>query len=95
MKLIDNRQKEQIQLRAEKTRFTKRLFYSKGKGKAALPPTTPPAAKETEREKAPAAKVEPYHAQTKVGRNDPCPCGSKKKYKKCCLLKSESPPNAV
>ncbi|MEK4131233.1 HEAT repeat domain-containing protein [Solibacillus sp. FSL W8-0474] len=21
---------------------------------------------------------------TKVGRNDPCPCGSKKKYKKCC-----------
>jgi hypothetical protein len=23
-------------------------------------------------------------AQTKVGRNDPCPCGSGKKYKKCC-----------
>ncbi|HET6383979.1 MAG TPA: SEC-C metal-binding domain-containing protein [Armatimonadota bacterium] len=22
----------------------------------------------------------------KVGRNDPCPCGSGKKYKKCCLL---------
>lgn len=22
---------------------------------------------------------------TKVGRNDPCPCGSGKKYKKCCL----------
>ncbi|QHE54378.1 hypothetical protein GS400_17235 [Pontibacillus sp. HMF3514] len=21
---------------------------------------------------------------TKVGRNDPCPCGSEKKYKKCC-----------
>lgn len=21
----------------------------------------------------------------KVGRNDPCPCGSRKKYKKCCL----------
>jgi len=20
-----------------------------------------------------------------VGRNDPCPCGSGKKYKKCCL----------
>ena len=20
----------------------------------------------------------------KVGRNDPCPCGSGKKYKKCC-----------
>ena len=25
----------------------------------------------------------------KVGRNDPCPCGSGKKYKKCCLIKSE------
>ena len=30
----------------------------------------------------------PTHAQRtgpKVGRNDPCPCGSGKKYKKCCL----------
>ncbi len=26
----------------------------------------------------------------KVGRNDPCPCGSGKKYKKCCLLKEEA-----
>jgi SEC-C motif-containing protein len=24
----------------------------------------------------------------KVGRNDPCPCGSGKKYKQCCLLKA-------
>ncbi len=24
-----------------------------------------------------------------VGRNDPCPCGSGKKYKKCCLKKDE------
>jgi preprotein translocase subunit SecA len=23
----------------------------------------------------------------KVGRNDPCPCGSGKKYKRCCLMK--------
>ena len=26
----------------------------------------------------------PYIAASKVGRNDPCPCGSGKKYKKCC-----------
>ncbi len=26
----------------------------------------------------------------KVGRNDPCPCGSGKKYKKCCLAKEEA-----
>jgi len=25
---------------------------------------------------------------TNVGRNDPCPCGSGKKFKKCCLKKS-------
>jgi len=25
----------------------------------------------------------------KVGRNDPCPCGSGKKYKKCCMPKDE------
>ena len=24
-------------------------------------------------------------SEVKVGRNDPCPCGSGKKYKKCCL----------
>jgi SEC-C motif-containing protein len=26
-------------------------------------------------------------ASTQVGRNDPCPCGSGKKYKKCCAAK--------
>ena len=27
--------------------------------------------------------------ENKVGRNDPCPCGSGKKYKKCCGLKEQ------
>ena len=36
-------------------------------------------------EKAPeTVHVEPVRATPKVGRNDPCPCGSGKKYKKCC-----------
>ena len=26
----------------------------------------------------------PVHVEKKVGRNDPCPCGSGKKYKNCC-----------
>lgn len=26
----------------------------------------------------------------KIGRNDPCPCGTGKKYKKCCLAKDEA-----
>ena len=29
-------------------------------------------------------KPEPIRAARRVGRNDPCPCGSGKKYKKCC-----------
>ncbi len=38
-------------------------------------------------------QVEKQHtvkrSQKKVGRNDPCPCGSGKKYKKCCYPKYE------
>jgi preprotein translocase subunit SecA len=26
----------------------------------------------------------PVRREKKVGRNEPCPCGSGKKYKKCC-----------
>ena len=29
-------------------------------------------------------KVDPIEADKVTGRNDPCPCGSGKKYKKCC-----------
>lgn len=29
-------------------------------------------------------RSEPFTAGTRVGRNDQCPCGSGKKYKKCC-----------
>lgn len=28
--------------------------------------------------------IEPVRVEIKVGRNEPCPCGSGKKYKKCC-----------
>jgi preprotein translocase subunit SecA len=31
-----------------------------------------------------AGKREPVRVEAAVGRNDPCPCGSGKKYKKCC-----------
>ena len=38
----------------------------------------------------PTAKGPGVKKQIKVGPNEPCPCGSGKKYKKCCALKSES-----
>ncbi|MGB2984925.1 MAG: SEC-C metal-binding domain-containing protein [Phycisphaerae bacterium] len=32
--------------------------------------------------------IEPIHADAKPKRNDPCPCGSGKKYKHCCGKKA-------
>jgi preprotein translocase subunit SecA len=37
----------------------------------------------TNRDEAPHV-ARPVRAEAKVGRNDPCPCGSGRKYKKCC-----------
>ena len=30
-----------------------------------------------------------FRNEKKIGRNDPCPCGSGKKYKNCCLKKDQ------
>lgn len=43
-------------------------------------------------------RVEPVRVEKKVGRNDPCPCGSGKKYKQCHgagLTDSQGAPGAV
>ena len=34
-----------------------------------------------------AAETAPAKAAPRIGRNDPCPCGSGRKYKKCCGVK--------
>ena len=34
-------------------------------------------------------KAKPVKKSKKVGPNDPCPCGSGKKYKKCCMQKDK------
>lgn len=41
-----------------------------------------------------AAKGKP-EKKTKIGRNDPCPCGSGKKYKQCCMDKPQAPIDTV
>jgi len=51
---------------------------SGGGGSGAEAPTATQAGPPPE-----AAKQTPVRATEKVGRNDPCPCGSGKKYKKC------------
>ncbi len=35
-------------------------------------------------------KKDEVGAKTDLGRNDPCHCGSGKKYKKCCMAKDEA-----
>ena len=35
-------------------------------------------------------KKEPVRKTIKIGPNDPCPCGSGKKYNKCCYLKDKA-----
>jgi preprotein translocase subunit SecA len=42
------------------------------------------AVKNQERAEASGRSVQVKRTEPKVGRNDPCPCGSGKKYKKCC-----------
>ena len=46
-----------------------------------VPPTTQEQTPETPAEQMP---LPPIDKQKEVGRNDPCPCGSGKKYKHCC-----------
>ncbi|MHB1355497.1 MAG: preprotein translocase subunit SecA [Anaerolineae bacterium] len=41
------------------------------------------------------AAPSPVRKSNKVGRNDPCPCGSGKKYKACCLAEGLSPEQAA
>ncbi len=35
-------------------------------------------------------KKQPVRRKVEIGRNDPCPCGSGKKYKHCCLGKQQA-----
>ncbi len=45
---------------------------------------TPPTQERMEDVQSTAPRPQPYVGTGKTGRNEPCPCGSGKKYKKCC-----------
>ena len=47
------------------------------------PPPEPGQQPQQQQQQRPGKKV-PIVTGPKIGRNDPCPCGSGKKYKKCC-----------
>jgi len=53
------------------------LIASRPQGASTVPvPKEPPTGEKR--------KIAPRVVEDKIGRNDPCPCGSGKKYKKCC-----------
>jgi len=39
--------------------------------------------------------TQPVRPRNKTGRNEPCPCLSGKKYKKCCMIQPEPIPEGV
>ena len=84
MKQIDNRQKEVQQLKAQKRHllpFRDKSHLQEGSS----------SAKSLGKKSVESKEVTPLlvsDSKPKVGRNDPCPCGSGKKYKKCCLGKT-------
>lgn len=60
----------------------------------ATPPPPPPApsrslAAKRAKKKPPSKLKVPVHLPASVGRNEPCPCGSGKKYKQCCYGKDK------
>ncbi|MBM4121003.1 MAG: preprotein translocase subunit SecA [Nitrospira sp.] len=60
-----------------------RVQAVRGEAPAAAPPPPSPLRMTLNRGEEPAAPQTVHRSGEKVGRNDPCPCGSGKKYKKC------------
>tara|TARA_B100000963_G_scaffold294615_1_gene265278 strand:+ start:2117 stop:5050 length:2934 start_codon:yes stop_codon:yes gene_type:complete len=56
----------------------------KGFDRFSAPASPAPSLEASESLEIPKVAVPVVRDQPKVGRNDPCPCGSGKKYKKCC-----------
>ncbi|MDR3147320.1 MAG: DnaJ domain-containing protein [Treponema sp.] len=65
-----------------RTRDPEKMLYQRGKKIKKLRRLTNVEEDDDEPDSGPAVTV--HRAQPKVGRNDPCPCGSGKKYKHCC-----------
>jgi preprotein translocase subunit SecA len=60
-----------------------RLTHNETTGMGFQANKAPVAGEAAEPSPAKAGKPQPVHVGPKVGRNDPCPCGSGKKYKQC------------
>jgi preprotein translocase subunit SecA len=73
---------------AERRRRTDMSRYNTSKGEYSSYKNGPGGGAPQERQQ----RSEPVRADKKVGRNDPCPCGSGKKYKQCHGKVQAGPP---
>jgi len=62
---------------------TIKYLYSASIKSVPKEPSINPQQLQTNQDKGETSKAKPRHKE-KIGRNDPCPCGSGKKYKNCC-----------
>ncbi|MDD5462808.1 MAG: preprotein translocase subunit SecA [Methylococcales bacterium] len=78
---VQVRQEEDVQAIDEQMQAPREMHFEHAEAPALDAHDEPQVAAEEEQEKAP---EHPFvRAGAKVGRNDPCPCGSGKKYKQC------------
>ena len=75
---IPVREPEQVQQAAPERPVQRKPQYQETKTDLTDPNQRQAAARDTRE-----VKREPVRAQHTVGRNDPCPCGSGKKFKHC------------
>ncbi len=88
MKAVDaykNMGYEQFQMLMDTIRHdvTHAIFHVGITRQAPPPQVTTPMAQVAAAARAGGGSPQPRHAGKKIGRNDPCPCGSGKKYKHC------------
>ena len=89
MEPVSERQLEEERQRRERAAPPQRLVFSapQGLAGAASAPGTAPgtlgAGGGPPGRPGPPPAPQPIRVEEKTGRNDPCPCGSGKKYKKC------------
>ena len=81
--LRNEREAEMLKQRLQKEYRRQSVYYGDGNYYKWYPEE-----KKKDHGKVKATGEETYiRASTKIGRNDPCPCGSGKKFKKCCMGK--------
>jgi preprotein translocase subunit SecA len=82
----DHREIEQLlsRLQMERSRSFLSDFGEQVPQSDSAPPPMPYEAMKPHEDSEETAKELPVTVPPKTGRNDPCPCGSGKKYKKCC-----------